>query len=59
MEQTLTVDNIRNCPAMRTPIDTWLYDTNETAAVGHNAVNASGTVGEKNKKKSFKQGIIH
>jgi len=38
----LTVDDIGHSPTVRAPIDTRLYNTNETAAVGHNAVNASG-----------------
>ena len=51
-KQPLTVDDVGHSPAMRAPIDTWLYNTNETAAVGHNAVNASVTVEEENKKES-------
>ena len=51
----MTVDNIRNGPARRTPIDTGLHDTNETAAVGHNAVNASGTV--EREKREGKRGV--
>jgi len=38
----LTIDNIRNGPTVRTPVNTRLDNTKKSAVVGHDAINTRG-----------------